>query len=111
MICAKTWNPGFTSKLRRDIEQAIDRREEAKPRIKPYLIFVGIGALATAVLFYPWGTIQTKGNAVSAVETPVPTEAQAFIANWLGSTSRGTGRRADESLEGAGQGAPRRGLS
>ncbi|MBD0382453.1 hypothetical protein [Paenibacillus sedimenti] len=69
---------GFRSSLQRDIEQAVDRKEQAKPRVKLYLCFAGVGVIVTAALFFPWGTIHTKSDAVAAFETPAQVEVQSF---------------------------------
>ncbi|MFD0694575.1 hypothetical protein ACFQZT_10770 [Paenibacillus sp. GCM10027628] len=69
----------FTAKLQRDIEQAVDRKDHAKPRVKLYLCFAGIGAIVSAALFFPWGTIYTKSNAISANEVPIEAIAQSYI--------------------------------
>ncbi|MFC5450788.1 hypothetical protein [Paenibacillus aestuarii] len=68
---------GFTSKLQREIEQAIDRKERAKPRMKPFLVIAGIGAVTAVLLLYPWNTIHTRSEALMAMEAPIPMEAQS----------------------------------
>ncbi|NEW08002.1 hypothetical protein GK047_18545 [Paenibacillus sp. SYP-B3998] len=68
---------GFTSKLQRNIERAIDRKERAKPRVKPFLCLAGLSAIVGAALLFPWDTIHTKSDAASAVDFPAQVEAQA----------------------------------
>ncbi|SDO69312.1 hypothetical protein SAMN04487897_119101 [Paenibacillus sp. yr247] len=65
--------PGFTSKLQRDIEEAIERKERAKPKVKPVLCFAGVGAIAAAVLLFPWSTIHTQSAAAPAMDASVMT--------------------------------------
>lgn len=88
---------GFTSKLQREIEQAIDRKERAKPRIKPYLVIAGIGAVTAIMLLYPWNAIHTRSEALTAMEAPIPIEAQSasFVAPAAINTALLIGLRTD----------------
>lgn len=73
--------PGFTPKLQRNIEEAIERKERTKPRVKPLFCFAGLGAIAAAVLLFPWTTIFTQSNASSAVEAAVITTEASTISS------------------------------
>ncbi|TXK74814.1 hypothetical protein [Paenibacillus sp. N3.4] len=73
--------PGFTSRLQRDIEQAIDRKDHTKSRVRPLLCFVGIGAIVAAVWIFPWHTIHTKSDAVSAAETSMAMAAEPTVSS------------------------------
>ncbi|MCY9692131.1 hypothetical protein [Paenibacillus alginolyticus] len=64
---------GFTSKLQGDIEEAIERKERAKPKVKPLLCFAGLGAIAAAILLFPWSTIHTQSDAAPAMDASVTT--------------------------------------
>lgn len=70
--------PGFTSKLQRDIEETIERKERAKPKVKPILCFAGIGAVATALLLFPWGSLNTQSDAAPAADAGVTTAATSI---------------------------------
>ncbi|MEW9701044.1 hypothetical protein [Paenibacillus sp. SI8] len=72
---------GFTSRLQKDIEQAIDRKERAKPRIKPLLCFSGLAVVAAVVMLFPWDSIHTESDAAALVETPAQAEAQAIVSS------------------------------
>ncbi|MBP1964728.1 hypothetical protein [Paenibacillus aceris] len=70
--------PGFTSKLQRDIEEAVERKERAKPRVKPVLCFAGVGAIAAAVMLFPWSTLHTQSDAAPATDAAVTATAASL---------------------------------
>jgi hypothetical protein len=70
--------PGFTSKLQRDIEEAVERKERTKPRIKPVLCFAGVGAIAVAILLFPWNTLHTQSDAAPATDAAVTATAASI---------------------------------
>ncbi|BFT68967.1 hypothetical protein [Paenibacillus sp. P36] len=63
--------PGFTSKLQREIEEAVERKERTKPRIKPVLCFAGVGAIVAAILLFPWNTLHTQSDAAPVADTAI----------------------------------------
>ncbi|MDD9271030.1 hypothetical protein ACFPES_28685 [Paenibacillus sp. GCM10023248] len=67
--------PGFTSKLQRDIEDAIERKERTKPKVGPVFCFAGIGAVAAALLLFPWGTLHTQSEAAPVADAGLTTAA------------------------------------
>lgn len=65
--------PGFSSKLQRDIEESIERKERRKPKAGPVLCFAGIGAVAAALLLFPWGSLHTQSEALPAADAGITT--------------------------------------
>ncbi|OPH59379.1 hypothetical protein BC351_20950 [Paenibacillus ferrarius] len=65
--------PGFTPKLQRNIEKAIEQKEREKPRFKPFLCFAGVGVIAAALLIFPWRSIHTQSDAAPAMDASVMT--------------------------------------
>ncbi|UKS26403.1 hypothetical protein LOZ80_33610 [Paenibacillus sp. HWE-109] len=72
--------PGFTSKLQRNIEEAIERKERARPKVKPLLCFAGVGAIAAALLLFPWSSIHTQSDAAPAQDATIMTTASVSSA-------------------------------
>lgn len=62
---------GFTSKLQRDIEETIRRKDTRKSKVKPLLVIAGFGAVLTIVLLVPWRTIHTQSVAAGLEGTPM----------------------------------------
>lgn len=72
---------GFTPKLQRDIEEAIERKERTKRRVKPLFCFAGLGAIAAAVLLFPWNTLLIQSDASPAKDAIAVAAATPTISS------------------------------
>ncbi|MNI06619.1 hypothetical protein D3C73_596060 [compost metagenome] len=71
---------GFTDQLQLDIEQAVDRKEKSRNRLKPYLIIGGFTAAIATALLFPWSSLTLhKSIPTAAIEADAPLSEQTFV--------------------------------
>lgn len=72
---------GFTPQLQRRIEEAVDRQERAKPRLKPFWIIAGASAVVAAVLIFPWDSLHPKSDNATAVVPAVADQTDSVLSS------------------------------
>ncbi|OCT15938.1 hypothetical protein A8709_09965 [Paenibacillus pectinilyticus] len=70
---------GFTSKLQHDIENTIRQKERTKSKLRPILLFAGIGIVLTGVFVFPWQSLHTQSEAAALEGTPMEAMAVSTV--------------------------------
>jgi hypothetical protein len=72
---------GFSDELQRKIEQAVDKDSRARHRMRPAFLITAIAVAAAALIFIPWGLLQSQSKASIAETALIAKDTEASISS------------------------------